>query len=440
MTVKNLDAFWMPFTPNNQFKANPRLVASALGIWLKANDGRDILDASAGLWCVNAGHCRTEIADAVAKQLTTLDYSSIFNYGHELGFEYANRLISYTPTGLDHVFFGNSGSEAVETALKIALQYWAAKGEGQKTRFIGREKSYHGVNFGGLSVGGLTNNHRTFGQWLLVDHLPHTLDIARNAFSKGLPEYGVELAEALENLILFHGPERVAAVIVEPIVGAGGVIMPPQGYLQRLREIATQYNVLLIFDEVICGWGRTGSAFASQEFNVIPDMLTSAKGITNAAIPLSACFVNHEIYQTCLAQSKTPIEFPHGYTYSCHPVACAAGMATLDIYDKEGLLTRASHDGEIATYWQAALHQLADLPNVIDIRNYGLVGGIELKAHASGPGILGARAIDLAWQQGMMIRAVGDTICLSPPLVITISEIDQITAILSKVIQILAES
>ncbi len=426
------DAFWMPFTANQAFKNAPRIVERAEDIMLYTNDGREVIDATAGLWCSNLGHCRTEIADAVSAQLRKLDYSSIFNFAHELGFEYSERLVKHTPDGLDHVFYGNSGSEAVETALKIAMQYWAVKGQGQKKRFIGREKGYHGVNFGGISVGGLTPNFSTFGQWLMVDHLPHTLDLQRNAFSRGLPEHGIELADELENLLRFHGPETIAAVIIEPIAGAGGIVLPPKGYLKRIREICDAHDILLIFDEVITGWGRTGSAFAATEFDVTPDMITSAKGITNAAVPLSAVFVNNKIHDTCMELAKAPVEFYHGYTYSCHPVACAAGMATLDIFERDGLLTRAG--GEIGQYWEDALHSLRDLPQVIDVRNYGLMGGFELRASAENKGLIGGKMQAAAWEKGVMIRGVGDAVCMSPPLTVKREHIDKITEILRDLI------
>ncbi len=430
----NTDAFWMPFTANRAFKADPRIVASAEGVMLTSQDGRQVIDATAGLWCTNAGHCRAEIADAVNQQLRTLDFTSIFNFGHEIGFEYAERLVKHAPEGINHVFFGNSGSEAVETALKLALQYWNVQGKGEKKRFIGRQKGYHGVNFGGISVGGLTPNFKNFGQWLMVDHLRHTLDIERNAFSKGLPEQGVEWAEELDELIQFHGADTIAAVIVEPIAGAGGVIMPPKGYLQRLRQICNQHNILLIFDEVITGWGRTGEAFAATEFDVTPDLITSAKGISNATVPLSAVFVSDRIYDTCMEKAQGPVEFYHGYTYSCHPVACAAGMATLDIYEREGLLTRAKTEGEIGQYWQQALHSLADMPQVRDVRNYGLLGAVELKAPAGQAGMAGAKALPLAWEKGVMVRGIGDAICMSPPLIIEKPEIDTIAGVLREVI------
>ncbi|QKX16969.1 aspartate aminotransferase family protein [Microbulbifer sp. YPW1] len=433
MSELNTNAFWMPFTPNRTFKAAPRIVERAEGIYLFEKSGRKIIDATAGLWCSNAGHCRTEIADAISEQARKLDYSSIFNFGHELSFEYAERLVQYTPDGLNKVFFGNSGSEAVESALKIALQYQRARGKGSRTMFIGREKGYHGVNFGGISVGGIAPNYQSFGQPVKANHMRHTLDIERNAFSKGLPEHGVELAEDLERLVAFHGADQIAAVIVEPFSGAGGVVLPPKGYLKRLREICDQHDLLLIFDEVISGWGRTGSPFASQEFDVTPDMITSAKGITNATVPLGAVFVNDKIYNTVVdAAAEGMVEFFHGYTYSAHPVACAAGMATLDIYDREGLLTRAS--GDIGSYWENALHSLADLDNVIDVRNYGLVGAIELRAPEGLKGKFGAKASALAWEAGVMARGIGDALCMSPPLIIETHEIDTIVNTLREVI------
>ncbi|WP_406828441.1 aspartate aminotransferase family protein [Microbulbifer sp. ARAS458-1] len=437
MSELNTNAFWMPFTPNRTFKAAPRIVERAEGIYLFEKSGRKIIDATAGLWCSNAGHCRSEIADAIHQQAMKLDYSSIFNFGHELSFEYAERLVQYTPEPLNHVFFGNSGSEAVESALKIALQYQRARGKGSRTMFIGREKGYHGVNFGGISVGGIAPNYQSFGQPVKANHMRHTLDIERNAFSKGLPEHGVELAEDLERLVAFHGADQIAAVIVEPFSGAGGVVLPPKGYLQRLREICDKHDLLLIFDEVISGWGRTGSPFASEEFGVTPDMITSAKGITNAAVPLGAVFVSDKIYNTVMdAAAEGMVELFHGYTYSAHPVACAAGMATLDIYDREGLLTRAG--GDIGSYWENALHSLADLDNVIDVRNYGLVGAIELRAPENLKGKFGAKASALAWDAGVMARGIGDALCMSPPLIIETHEIDDIVGKLREVISGLA--
>ncbi|SHF91411.1 beta-alanine--pyruvate transaminase [Microbulbifer donghaiensis] len=437
MSELQTEAFWMPFTPNRSFKSAPRIVERAEGIYLTEKGGRQIIDATAGLWCSNAGHCRAEIAEAIHQQAKKLDYSSIFNYGHELSFEYAERLVKHTPDGLNHVFFGNSGSEAVESALKIALQYQHARGKGTKTMFIGREKGYHGVNFGGISVGGIAPNYQTFGQPVKANHMRHTLDIERNAFSRGLPEHGVELAEDLERLVAFHGADQIAAVIVEPFAGAGGVILPPKGYLQRLREICDKHDLLLIFDEVISGWGRTGSAFAAIEWGVTPDMMTSAKGITNAAVPLGAVFVKDEIYKTVMdAAIEGAVEFYHGYTYSAHPVACAAGMATLDIYEREGLLTRAS--GDIGKHWENALHSLADLDNVIDVRNYGLVGAIELRAPENLKGRFGGKVSLQAWDAGVMARGIGDALCMSPPLIIEAHEIDAIVDKLRGVISSLA--
>ena len=418
------DALWMPFTPNRAFKDKPRIVREARGMRLVTQEGRDVIDATAGLWCSNLGHCRPEISRAVKEQLDTLDFTSVFNFGHELAFDYARRLVAYTPAGLDHVFFGNSGSEAVETALKLALQYWQALGKNQKTRFIGRELGYHGVNFGGISVGGIPSNAAAFGQWLMVDHLRHTHDLERSAFSRGQPESGAELAEELEQLLLRHGAETVAAVIVEPVAGAGGVIVPPEGYLERLREICTEHDVLLIFDEVITGWGRVGAPFAATRFGVTPDLMTSAKGITNAAVPLSAVFISNELYRPCMERARTPVEFFHGYTYSCHPVGCAAGMAALDIYEAEGLLARAA--GPLATYWEDALHSLRDVEGVVDIRNFGLLGAVQHRGDAASPGTIGARLQAVAWELGLMVRAVGDSLCLSPPLIVEEADIDEI--------------
>ncbi|MEX2962520.1 aminotransferase class III-fold pyridoxal phosphate-dependent enzyme [Microbulbifer sp. TYP-18] len=437
MSEMKTDAFWMPFTPNRSFKAAPRIVERAEGIYLMEKSGRQIIDATAGLWCSNAGHCRAEIADAIHQQAKKLDYSSIFNFGHDLGFEYSERLVGYTPDGLNRVFFGNSGSEAVESALKIALQYQRARGKGTRTMFIGREKGYHGVNFGGISVGGIAPNYQSFGQPVKANHMRHTLDIERNAFSRGLPEHGVELAEDLQRLVAFHGADQIAAVIIEPFAGAGGVVLPPKGYLKRIREICDQHDLLLIFDEVISGWGRTGSPFASIEWDVTPDMITSAKGITNATVPLGAVFVHDHIYNTVMdAAPEGMVEIFHGYTYSAHPVACAAGMATLDIYEREGLLTRAA--GDIGSHWEAALHSLADLDKVIDVRNYGLVGAVELNAPAELKGKYGAKVSAAAWEAGVMARGIGDALCMSPPLIIEAHEIDAIVDKLRGVISSLA--
>lgn len=425
------DAFWMPFTANRDFKQNPRIINRAEGMYCYTDQNVKMLDATAGLWCVNAGHGRNEIGEAMAKQVAELDYSSPFNFGHDIGFEFAERLVKYTPPGLNKVFFANSGSEAVESALKIALAYQQAKGNTGKFKLIGRELGYHGVNFGGISVGGLTPNRKGFGPLLQTDHLDHTLDVARNAFSRGLPEHGVEKAEQLERLIQFHGADSVAAVIVEPISGAGGVILPPKGYLRRLREICTKHDIVLIFDEVITGWGRLGSPFASEEFDVVPDLITSAKGISSGVVPLGAVFAQDKIYDTVVNNApEGSVEFFHGYTYSGHPVACAAGLATLDIYEKEGLLTRGS--GEIGQYFEDGLHSLKGIRSIVDIRNYGLIGAVQF-AEASHGKPIGFDILKRCYNKGVMVRSMGNTIALSPPLIIEKEHIDIIVDTLSEV-------
>ncbi|UTV29431.1 aspartate aminotransferase family protein [Photobacterium atrarenae] len=428
---RNYDAFWMPFTANRDFKANPRIINRAEGMYCYSDQGQQLLDATAGLWCVNAGHGRREIGDAMAKQVAELDYSSPFNFGHDIGFEFAERLVDFTPTGINKVFFTCSGSEAVESALKIALAYQQAKGNAGKYKLIGRELGYHGVNFGGISVGGLTPNRKGFGPLLPTDHLSHTLDIANNAFSKGLPEHGVDKAEQLEQLIQFHGADSVAAVIIEPIAGAGGVVLPPKGYLKRIREICTRHDVVLIFDEVITGWGRLGSPFASIEFDVTPDLITSAKGITSGVVPLGAVFAKDEIYQTVVNSApEGAVELFHGYTYSAHPVACAAGLATLDIYQREGLLERGR--GDIGQYFEQGLHSLKDIPSIVDIRNYGLIGAVQFAAPADGKPI-GFDILKRCYDKGVMVRSMGNTIALSPPLIIEKEHIDIIVDTLGAV-------
>ncbi|WP_159738672.1 aspartate aminotransferase family protein [Vibrio atypicus] len=425
------DAFWMPFTANRDFKANPRIINRAEGMYCYSDKNVQLLDATAGLWCVNAGHGRKEIGEAMAKQVAELDYSSPFNFGHDIGFEFAERLVKYTPPGLNKVFFTNSGSEAVESALKIALAYQQAKGNTGKFKLIGRELGYHGVNFGGISVGGLTPNRKGFGPLLQTDHLDHTLDIERNAFSQGLPEQGVEKAEQLERLIQFHGADSVAAVIVEPISGAGGVILPPKGYLRRLREICTRHDVVLIFDEVITGWGRLGAAFAAEEFDVVPDLITSAKGISSGVVPLGAVFASEHIYDTVVNSApEGAVEFFHGYTYSGHPVACAAGLATLDIYEQEGLLNRAS--GEIGQYFEQGLHSLKGTGSIVDIRNYGLIGAVQFAQPTHGKPI-GFDILKRCYDKGVMVRSMGNTIALSPPLIIEKEHIDVIVDTLGEV-------
>ncbi|MCU0837254.1 MAG: aspartate aminotransferase family protein [Rhodospirillales bacterium] len=420
----DLEALWMPFTANRHFKANPRLLTDAAGMYFTSHDGRRILDGIAGLWCVNAGHTHPKIAAAIAAQARTLDYAPPFQMGHPLAFEYAARLTEILPDGLDHVFFANSGSEAVDTALKIALAYHQVRGEGRRTRLIGRERGYHGVGFGGISVGGIANNRKAFGLGLPgVDHLPHTHDLAHNAFSRGQPAWGAHLADELERLLALHGAETIAAVIVEPVAGSTGVLIPPKGYLERLRALCDQHGILLIFDEVITGFGRLGAAFAAEYFGVRPDLLTCAKGMTNGAVPMGGVAVRREIYDAFMQGPEIAIELFHGYTYSGHPLAAAAALATLDVYRDEGLFERAA---ALAPYWQEAVHSLNGVPHVIDVRNLGLVAGIEL---APIPGQPTRRAFDVflaCYEQGVLIRTTGDIIALSPPLIIDKPEIDRL--------------
>lgn len=419
-----LDAYWMPFTANRQFKKAPRLLTRAEGLYFWDQHGRKVLDGIAGLWCVNAGHARPKIVQAIQQQAGEMDYAPPFQMGHPKAFELAERLVELTPEGINRVFYTNSGSEAVETALKMAIAYHRVRGEGARTRLIGRERGYHGVNFGGISVGGMVGNRKMFGTLLAgVDHIRHTHDPVRNAFSVGQPAHGAEFADDLERLVALHDASTIAAVIVEPVAGSTGVLLPPQGYLQRLREICDKHGILLIFDEVITGFGRTGANFASQRFGVTPDMMTVAKGITNGCVPMGAVFCKQEIHDTFMTGPEHLIEFFHGYTYSAHPLACAAALGTLDTYAEEGLLTRAA---EMERYFADALHGLKGLPHVIDIRNIGLVGGIEL---APLPGEPAKRAFNVfldCYEKGVLIRTTGDTIALSPPLIIEKAHIDHI--------------
>jgi len=430
----SLDAFWMPFSANRQFKAHPRLLASAEGMFYRDVEGREILDATGGLWCVNAGHARPRIVEAVRQQIATLDFAPTFQMGHPLPFTLAQRLKAIAPDHLGHLFFTNSGSESVDTALKIALAYHRARGEGQRTRLIGREKGYHGVGFGGISVGGLPNNRKFFGSLLPgVDHLRHTLDIERNAFSRGLPAHGLELAEDLERLVALHDASTIAAVIVEPVAGSAGVVLPPEGYLKRLREICDRHGILLIFDEVITGFGRVGKAFAAERFGVKPDMITCAKGLTNGCVPMGAVFVSDGIHEAFMQGPEQMIELFHGYTYSGHPLACAAALATLDTYAEENLFEQAI---ALEDAWADAIHALRGLPNVVDIRNIGLIGAIEL---APRPGAPGARAYDVFTRcfhrENLLIRVTGDVIALSPPLILDRDHIDRIFRTLAHVIR-----
>ncbi|MCQ4297763.1 aspartate aminotransferase family protein [Pseudomonas stutzeri] len=423
------DHFWMPFTANRQFKASPRLLESAEGMYYTASDGGKVLDGTAGLWCCNAGHGRREISEAVSRQIAKMDFAPTFQMGHPLPFELAEKLASISPEGLNRVFFTNSGSESADTALKIALAYQRAIGQSSRTRLIGRELAYHGVGFGGMSVGGMANNRRAFGPMLPgVDHLPHTLDLQRNAFSKGLPQHGVERADELERLVTLHGAENIAAVIVEPMSGSAGVILPPVGYLQRLREITAKHGILLIFDEVITGFGRVGEAFAAQRWGVTPDILTCAKGLTNGAIPMGAVLVADHLFDAFMKGPESVIEFFHGYTYSGHPVACAAALATQEIYQQENLFQKAI---DLEPYWQEALFSLRDLPNVIDIRTVGLVAGIQFAAHADGVGKRGYGVFRECFEKGLLVRASGDTIALSPALIVEKTDIEQMVALLA---------
>jgi beta-alanine--pyruvate transaminase len=431
--VTDLSAYWMPFTANRQFKAAPRMLVSAQGMYYRTDDGREVLDGTAGLWCVNAGHGRREIAEAVHRQVMTLDYAPSFQMGHPIAFDFAARLAKIAPPGLERIFYVNSGSEAVDTALKMAMAYHRARGEGQRVRLIGREKAYHGVGFGGISVGGLVNNRRAYVT-LPSDHIRHTLD-PRNAFARGLPEHGAERADDLEQLVALHGADTIAAVIVEPVAGAGGVMPPPKGYLQRLRELCDKHGILLIFDEVITGFGRMGTPFASQFFGVTPDLMTTAKGITNATVPMGAVFASRKVHDAIVQGPEAAIEFFHGYTYSGHPLACAAGMATLDIYEREGLLTRAAG---LSQAWEDAFHGLADLPHVVDIRNVGLVAAVELSSRPGAPGARGYETLVKAFEAGLTVRAAGDILCLSPPLIIETGEIGRMVEILRGVISSLS--
>ena len=419
-----MGAYWMPFTANRQFKKAPRMLSRSAGMYYWDDKGRQILDAAAGLWCVNAGHTRPKIVQAIQAQAAELDFAPSFQMGHPKAFEVAERVAALAPAGMNKVFFTNSGSEAVETALKMAIAYHRARGEGSRTRLIGRERGYHGVNFGGISVGGIVTNRKMFGTLLAgVDHIRHTHDPARNAFCIGQPAHGAEFADDLERLVALHDASTIAAVIVEPVAGSTGVLIPPQGYLQRLREICDKHGILLIFDEVITGFGRTGQPFAAQTFGVTPDLMALAKGITNGCVPMGAVLARQKIHDAFMNGPEHLIEFFHGYTYSAHPLACAAALATLDTYAEEGLLTRA---GELQSYFAQQVHSLRAEPNVIDIRTLGLIGGVEL-APISGEPTKRAFNIFLdCWDKGMMVRTTGDIIALSPPLIIERAQIDEI--------------
>jgi beta-alanine--pyruvate transaminase len=435
--VKNsieLDSYWMPFTANRQFKADPRMLVAAEGVYYRKEDGGALLDGTAGLWCCNAGHAHPKIVEAVRRQIAVMDYAPPFQIGHPQAFELARRLVGAAPAGFGQVFFCNSGSEAVDTALKIALAYHRARGDGGRTRLIGRERGYHGVGFGGLSVGGMVANRRAFGAMLPgVDHLRHTHDPGRNAFSRGLPEFGAELADDLERLVALHDASTIAAVIVEPVACSTGVLVPPRGYLERLRAICDRHGILLVFDEVITGFGRLGRRFAAEFFGVTPDIITLAKGLTNGVAPMGAAMTRAGIYETLLAQAPDgAVELFHGYTYSAHPLACAAGLATMDVYEQEGLFERAA---ELSGYWEDRLHALRGAPHVVDIRNLGLIGAVELAPREGRPGTRAFDAFRRCYDRGVLVRVTGDTIALSPPFTIDRAQIDTLFATLGDVLR-----
>ena len=431
--VPNLEPYWMPFTGNRYFKANPLLIAAAEGMYVTTTDGNKVLDGIAGLWCCTAGHCHPKIVAAIQSQVATLDYATAFQLGHPGAFELADKLASIAPGSLDHAFFTNSGSEAVDTALKIAIAYHRVRGEGQRVRLIGRERGYHGVGFGGISVGGMSPNRKMYGALLPgVDHLPHTHDLEHNAFSRGVPEWGGHLADELENIVALHDASTIAAVIVEPVAGSAGVLVPPQGYLSRLREICDQHGILLIFDEVITGFGRTGHRFGANTFDVQPDLITVAKGLTNGAVPMGAVLVDRAIYSAFMTGPEQAIEFFHGYTYSGHPAAAAAAIASLDVYEEEGLYQRAS---EMAPVLEDAVHSLKGAPNVIDVRNIGMMAAVELAPRDGAPTL---RALDIfrrCFDAGVLIRTTGDSLALTPPLIIDESQIDQIITTIRDALQ-----
>lgn len=434
--VNDLRSYWMPFTANRQFKSAPRLLVAAKGMYFTSADGRQILDGVAGLWCVNAGHGDRRIVEAVQKQVAELDFASSFQMGHPKAFELASRLARFVPGDLDHVFFTNSGSESVETALKIALAYHRLSGQATRTRFIGRERAYHGVNFGGTSVSGIGNNRRFFGSMLAgVDHLSHTYNLEHQAFSRCQPEWGAHLAEELERIVALHGAETISAVVVEPMAGATGVLVPPKGYLERLQAICHKHGILLILDEVITGFGRLGRGFAADYFGIQPDILITAKGMTNGTVPMGAVIVPKKIHDAFMQGPTQAIELAHGYTYSGHPLACAAGLATLDVHQEEGLASRCA---ALAPYWEDAIHSLKGLPHVIDLRNIGLLGGIELEPRRDQPTLRGYEVFVKCYESGVLTRGAGDTIILSPPLIIGQRQIDQLISTIAAALKSVA--
>lgn len=424
LNAAQLNSHWMPFTGNREFKKNPRMIDTAEGLYYRDMEGRQVMDGLSGLWTSGAGHCRPEITAAVSKQLASLDYSPGFQFGHKLSFELANRIVELTPEGLDYVFFTNSGSDSVETALKMARAFWRLRGQGSKTRFVGRQKAYHGVNYGGISVGGIVGNRLLYGQGIEADHLAHT-QLLENAFSKGMPAHGSDLANELESIIALHGASTIAAVIVEPFSGSGGVLIPPQGYLQRLRQLCDSHDILLIFDEVITGFGRCGSYFGAQAFGVNPDIMATAKQLTNGTVPMGAVIATSEIYNTFMDSGgpEYMIEFPHGYTYSAHPVACAAALASLDILENEQLVARVA---EIAPILEEAVHGLKGSQYVTDIRNFGLAAGITLQAFSDEPARRPYEVAMKCWEKGFYVRYGGDCLAIAPPFIISRAEIDSL--------------
>lgn len=437
MMIENdpLAAFWMPFTANRSFKAMPRQLSAAKDMHYTAADGCQVLDGTAGLWAVNAGHCRAPIVEAIQKTAAELDYAPPFQLGHPLAFELASRVAALMPRGLDRVFFTNSGSESVDTALKIALAYQRAIGQGTRTRLIGRERGYNGVGFGGISVGGIVNNRRQFGTLLTgVDHLPHTHNLEQNAFIKGRPGWGGHLADTLEAIVALHGAETIAAVIVEPMAGSTGVLVPPIGYLEKLRAITAKHGILLIFDEVITAFGRVGGATASETLGITPDMIAMAKGLTNAAVPMGAVAVSRHVHDGVVEGGADGIELFHGYTYSGHPLAAAAGLATLDLYKSEGIFEHAT---SLHSYWQDAVHSLRGKRHIIDIRNMGIVAGIELESHPDGVGKRGMALFHKCFDNGLLVRATGDIIALSPPLILQKAHIDEMIGRIGELVETL---
>jgi beta-alanine--pyruvate transaminase len=435
LAPQDLEAFWLPFTANRQFKAKPRLFVRAEGMHYYTDDGRQVLDGFSGLWCCNAGHGRKPIVEAIQRQAATMDYAPAFQMSHPQAFQLATRVAHLAPDPLRHVFFCNSGSEAVDTALKIALAWQRTRGEAARTRLIGRERGYHGVGFGGIAVGGIPANRKMFGAMLAgVDHLAHTHAPEKNAFSRGQPSWGAHLADELERLVALHDASTIAAVIVEPVAGSTGVLVPPLGYLERLRDITRRHGILLIFDEVITAFGRLGGAFAADVFKVVPDMITFAKGVTSGSVPMGGVIVTDEIYRTFMAGPPAAIELFHGYTYSAHPLACAAGLATLQLYEDEGLFARAAR---IAPAFENALHSLKGEPHVVDIRNCGLAGAIELAPRPGAPNARGFETFIACYEKGVLVRSTGDIIALAPALIAEEAHITQMVETLREVLRAL---